>query len=204
VYEYSCTGVVSQAIKSLVLYKRHLPTCAVHKSRVAHTKRRFWMACECPIWIHGRTPDGDIVPRQSTQFSDIKRAEALRASLMGQVQADSFSGPPVSECVKKNLATRETGPRFAYARASPAGARSAGTVSRGSDRHPHAGDDRWPFGDVQDRRTAEENADHNEGYHFREDTLLSTCGFSAGVDQRGSRRSSNHGEGRIQPQGPLY
>lgn len=65
------------------------------------------MACECPIWIHGRTPDGDIVPRQSTQFSDIKRAEALRASLMGQVQPDSFSGPPVSECVEKYLATRE-------------------------------------------------------------------------------------------------
>jgi integrase/recombinase XerD len=65
------------------------------------------MDCECPIWIHGRTPNGDIVPRQSTQLSDLKRAEALRASLMAQVETDSASGPPLSECIEKYLATRE-------------------------------------------------------------------------------------------------
>jgi hypothetical protein len=65
------------------------------------------MNCECPIWIHGRTPDGDIVPRQSTQSSDLKRAEALRASLVAQVHTDSVTGPPVSECAEKYLATRE-------------------------------------------------------------------------------------------------
>jgi integrase len=65
------------------------------------------MDCNCPIWIHGRTPTGDIVPRQSTQFSDLKRAEALRASLMAQVQMDSVTGPPLSECIEKYLATRE-------------------------------------------------------------------------------------------------
>jgi len=107
VYEYSYTGEVSQVIKSLVLYKRHLQNCPIHKSRVPRHKRRFWMDCECPIWIHGRTPDGDIVPRQSTQFSDLKRAEALRAALMKQVRADSITGPPISECVAKYLATRE-------------------------------------------------------------------------------------------------
>ena len=106
-YEYSYTEGVSQAVKSLILYKRHLQSCAVHKSRVPRKKRRFWMECDCPIWIHGRTPNGDIVPRQSTQFSDPKRAEALRASLMAQVQTDSITGPPVSECVAKYLATRE-------------------------------------------------------------------------------------------------
>lgn len=106
-YEYSYTGGVSQAIKSLVLYKRHLQNCRVHKSRVPRSKRRFWMDCDCPIWIHGRTPAGDIVPRQSTQFSDLKRAEALRASLMAQVQTDSVTGPPLSECIEKYLATRE-------------------------------------------------------------------------------------------------
>jgi integrase/recombinase XerD len=107
VYEYSYNRGVSQAIKGLVLYKRHLPSCAVHKTRLPRSKRRFWMNCECPIWIHGRTPVGDIVPRQSTQFSDLKRAEALRASLMAQVQTDSVTGPPFSECVEKYLATRE-------------------------------------------------------------------------------------------------
>lgn len=98
---------MSQAIKSLVLYKRHLQNCPIHKSRVPRSKRRFWMDCDCPIWIHGRTPAGDIVPRQSTQFSDLKRAEALRSSLMAQVQADSTTGPPLSECIEKYLATRE-------------------------------------------------------------------------------------------------
>jgi len=107
VYEYSYTGGVSQAAKRLILYKRHLPNCPVHKSRVPRAKRRFWMDCDCPIWIHGRTPSGDIVPRQSTRFPDLKKAEALRASLMAQVQADSITDPPVSECIEKYLATRE-------------------------------------------------------------------------------------------------
>jgi hypothetical protein len=107
VYEYSYTEEVSQAIKSLVLYKRHLPSCAVHETRLPRKKRRFWMECECPIWIYGRTPNGDIVPRQSTQFADLKRAEALRATLMTQVHAESVTGPRVSECVEKYLATRE-------------------------------------------------------------------------------------------------
>jgi len=52
---------VSRATKSLILYKRHLPNCPVHNSRVPIAKRRFWMDCDCPIWIHGRTPSGDIV-----------------------------------------------------------------------------------------------------------------------------------------------
>jgi len=65
------------------------------------------MDCGCPIWIYGRTPTGDIVPRQSTRFSDPKKAEALRASLRRQVQTDAITGPALSECVKKYLATRE-------------------------------------------------------------------------------------------------
>src|SRR5262249_28155374 len=65
------------------------------------------MDCDCPIWIHGRTPTGDIVPRQSTQFSDLKSAEALRGSLMARVQSDSVTGPSLSECIEKYLTTRE-------------------------------------------------------------------------------------------------
>lgn len=37
----------------------------------------------------------------------MKRAEALRASLMAQVQTDSVPGPPLCECIEKYLATRE-------------------------------------------------------------------------------------------------
>jgi hypothetical protein len=59
------------------------------------------MDYNCPIWIHGRTPNGDIVPRHSTQFCDLKRAEGLRASLMSQVGTDSVTGAPLSECIEK-------------------------------------------------------------------------------------------------------
>jgi hypothetical protein len=52
-------------------------------------------------------PNGDIVPLQSTQFSDLKHAEVLRASLMAQVGTDSVTGAPLSECIEKYLATRE-------------------------------------------------------------------------------------------------
>ena len=70
-------GSVSQAIESLILYKRHLLSCEVHKSRVPKKTRKFFMECSCPIWIYGRTPQ-NIVPRQSTGYADLKQAEALR------------------------------------------------------------------------------------------------------------------------------
>jgi len=60
------------------------------------------MDFECPIWIHGRTLAVLFVLRQRTRFSDLKKAEALRASLMAQVQADSITGPPISECIEKS------------------------------------------------------------------------------------------------------
>jgi hypothetical protein len=62
-YEYWYSPGMSQANKTLILYKRHNPSCKVHKTRLARSARRFWMDCECPIWIVGRTPSGDIVPR---------------------------------------------------------------------------------------------------------------------------------------------
>jgi integrase/recombinase XerD len=115
VYEYSYTEPlfllrlrpVSQAIESLILYKRHLPTCEVHKSRVPMQTRKFFMECPCPIWIYGRTPQGDVVPRQSTGYNDLKQAEALRASMLTQVRGDDVTGLPVSECIEKYLLSRK-------------------------------------------------------------------------------------------------
>jgi integrase/recombinase XerD len=98
---------MSQAIKSLLLYKLHTPNCPVHKSRVPRKNRRFFFDCECPIYIKGRTPSGDLVPRQSTRFSDLKKAEALRDSLMVQVTGNHTTGPAVSECIEKYLVSRE-------------------------------------------------------------------------------------------------
>ena len=59
---------MSQAIKSLLLYKLHTPKCPVHQSRIPRKTRRFFFDCECPIYIKGRTHSGDLVPRQSTKF----------------------------------------------------------------------------------------------------------------------------------------
>jgi integrase len=98
---------MSQAIKSLLLYKLHTPKCPVHQSRIPRKNRRFFFDCDCPIYIKGRTPSGDLVPRQSTRFSDLKKAEALRDSLMVQVKGDQTTGPAVSECLEKYLVSRE-------------------------------------------------------------------------------------------------
>jgi site-specific recombinase XerD len=65
------------------------------------------MECDCQIWIRGRTPAGDIVPRQTTGFSDVKQAEAMRDALVSQGRAEDVSGLPISECIEKYLRLRE-------------------------------------------------------------------------------------------------
>ena len=105
-YEYWYSLGVSQANQTIVLYKRHNPSCEVHKSRLPHSARRFWMECSCPIWIVGRTPRGDVVPRQSTGLSDLKQAEAVRASLIAQIKDETVHGPTIAECAEKYLAAR--------------------------------------------------------------------------------------------------
>ena len=97
---------MAQAVQSLVLFKRHLKNCPVHKSKVPRNARRFWMECACPIWIYGRTPKGDVVPRQSTGFSDLKQAEAMRDSILAQGKVEQKSGLPIAECVEKYLLLR--------------------------------------------------------------------------------------------------
>jgi len=105
-YEYWYSLGVSQANQTIVLYKRHNPNCKVHRTRLPHAARRFWMECGCPIWIVGRTPRGDLVPRQSTGFCDLKQAEAVRASLIAQTKDEKVHGPTIAECAKKYIASR--------------------------------------------------------------------------------------------------
>jgi integrase/recombinase XerD len=64
------------------------------------------MECECPIWIVGRTPIGDLVPRQSTGYSDIRQAEALRASFFTEAKKTAVHGLTIQECIEKYLASR--------------------------------------------------------------------------------------------------
>ena len=98
---------MSKPTQTLVLYKRHVPRCTVLKSRVPVEKQRFVMTCGCPIWIYGKTPEGDIVPRQSTGESDLTAAEAVRDSLTSKVVGNEDSGPSIMECVERYIASRQ-------------------------------------------------------------------------------------------------
>src|ERR1035438_4000797 len=99
-----------RANKGLVLYKRHGAGCRVHKTRLAPRAQRFWMECDCQIWIVGRMPSGDLVPRQATGCTDIKQAEAVRAALITQQskqnKGNAAHGPTIAECAEKYLASR--------------------------------------------------------------------------------------------------
>jgi hypothetical protein len=71
-----------QARQDTILYKRHARDCAVNETKLPISKRRFWFECDCPIWIEGRTPAGEIIRRQSTGTRDTATAEAFRTSLL--------------------------------------------------------------------------------------------------------------------------
>jgi hypothetical protein len=97
----------SRPLESLILFKRHGSDCAVNRSSIPHKKREFWFDCDCPVWIRGRMPSGDIVPRQSTGFRTLAQAEAFRDSLLSELRGDDINGPTVAECVERYLTSRE-------------------------------------------------------------------------------------------------
>ncbi|MGD1096492.1 MAG: hypothetical protein ABSB35_31425 [Bryobacteraceae bacterium] len=96
--------------RGLVLYKRHNSTCSVNRSKIPLAKRRFWMDCDRQIWIVGRMPSGDLVPRQPTGCTDIKQVEAVRAAHIAHsvkgAKAGAVHGPTIAECAEKYLASR--------------------------------------------------------------------------------------------------
>ena len=55
-------------------------------------------------------PTGDLVPRQSTGCTELKKAEAVRAAHMThyarQAKANAIQGPTLAECAEKYLAAR--------------------------------------------------------------------------------------------------
>lgn len=70
------------------------------------------MNCECPIWMYGWV-GAELLPRQSTGFTDLAEAEALRASLTAEGKNSAVHGPTIAECIDKYLASRahELGPK---------------------------------------------------------------------------------------------
>src|SRR5260370_6573359 len=95
------------AHRGLVLFKRHLRSSPTSKSNLKASQRRFRMDCDCPVWMVGRTPTGDVVPRQSTGESDLRRAEAVRDSILRQTKSDPVHGVTIAECVTKSLASKK-------------------------------------------------------------------------------------------------
>jgi integrase/recombinase XerD len=91
--------------KTLLLYKRHTEACSVHETRVPESRKRFWMECDCLIWIVGRTPAGDVVPRQSTGCTTLREAEAVQTSLLAESRRKD--GASIEACIEKYLASRQ-------------------------------------------------------------------------------------------------
>jgi integrase len=91
---------------SLALYRRHTASCAVAKSKISARNKRAAMGCECPIWMYGRTGNS-VVPRQSTGFTDLADAEAMRDALIAQSKNDAVHGSKIGDCIDKYLASRK-------------------------------------------------------------------------------------------------
>jgi integrase len=90
----------------LTLYRRHLGSCAVAKSKISARAKRAAMGCQCPIWMYGRAGNS-VVPRQSTGFTDLADAEAMRDALIAQSKNETVHGLKIGECIEKYLASRK-------------------------------------------------------------------------------------------------
>jgi integrase/recombinase XerD len=90
----------------LTLYRRHTGSCAVAKSKISARAKRNAMGCDCPIWMYGRTLNA-VVPRQSTGFTNLADAEAMRSALIAQSRNEAAHGPRIEDCVTKYLASRK-------------------------------------------------------------------------------------------------
>lgn len=90
----------------LTLYRRHTAACIVTRSKISARAKRLAMDCKCPIWMYGRTGNG-VVPRQSTGFTKLAEAEAMRDALIAQSKSEAVHGLRIGECIQKYLASHE-------------------------------------------------------------------------------------------------
>lgn len=83
-------------LTDLALFKRH--NCG--------QADKFFFECPCPIWITGRLPDGQLVPRQSTGHSDKAGAEAIKADLIDRfTKGSEVRGLTIHEALTEYLAS---------------------------------------------------------------------------------------------------
>lgn len=101
-----------KANEGLILFKPHFAaSCPTHSmKRLSATARRFYFDCPCPIWIQGRLPNGDKIPRQTTGVNTLKEAEAYRDSCVhqrvGAIRDQGQHGPTIAECIETYLTAR--------------------------------------------------------------------------------------------------
>src|SRR5947199_8553656 len=93
---------------ALTLYRRHLASCVVKKSRMSARSKRQAMGCQCPVWMYGQTGNS-LVPRQSTGFTDLADGEAMRDALTAECRNETVHGPKIRDCGQKDLESRKQG-----------------------------------------------------------------------------------------------
>jgi hypothetical protein len=86
----------------LTIYRRHSKDCAVHSLKLSATEKKFYMECDCPIWLTGRT-DTEEYPRQSLHTRDLKTAETKLRKLTAKGKDESIHGLALSDCIQKFL-----------------------------------------------------------------------------------------------------
>lgn len=100
---------MSTPVRDLVLYKRtHIPTCVVHTLK--NVDPQTWWGCTdtCLIWIYGRLPNGEKLPRTTTGETDIKKAEAVRAAYKSSALAEVDHGKLIKTCTEKFMEFKKT------------------------------------------------------------------------------------------------
>jgi integrase/recombinase XerD len=87
---------------ALYLYRYHSKDCAVHTLKLSAPEKKFYMECDCPLWLTGRT-DTEDYPRQSLGTRDLKTAEAKLRQLTAKGKDVTVHGLTISDCIQKFL-----------------------------------------------------------------------------------------------------
>jgi integrase len=88
---------------ALKLYRRHNTSCIVHTLNLGAEDKRYYLDCECPLWIAGNG-----VPRTSLDTTDLKIAEAKRQRMLNDATDTEVLGIRISDAIAKYMAERKT------------------------------------------------------------------------------------------------
>jgi integrase len=86
----------------LKIYRRHNQSCSVHTLKMGAKDRRYYLDCQCPLWI-----TGPGVPRTSLETTDLKVAEAKRQRLIADAGDAAVLGIRIRDAIDKFMAARK-------------------------------------------------------------------------------------------------